>query len=135
MISYIMATSFSGRGSWSTRREPPNMGKQLVNVIICGCESSAPFFVFYNFENINNHEYLIHHYEIKVSVSVTCNRSVVFSGYNVPPFPPPIKLSTTIHVYTTELVFVLLSVFFWPLCCLTFFNLQIMITPLVSSYV
>jgi hypothetical protein len=29
----------------STRREPPTMGKQLVNFITCGCESCAPFFV------------------------------------------------------------------------------------------
>jgi len=42
-----MATSFSGGGSRSTRREPPTMGKQLVNFITCGCESSAPFFVIY----------------------------------------------------------------------------------------
>ena len=35
-----MATSFSGGGS---RREPLTMGKQLVNFITCGCESSAPF--------------------------------------------------------------------------------------------
>jgi hypothetical protein len=42
-----MATSFSGGGSQSTRREPPTMGKQLVNFITCGCESSAPFFVIY----------------------------------------------------------------------------------------
>jgi hypothetical protein len=27
----------------STQREPPTMGKQLVNFITCGCESSAPF--------------------------------------------------------------------------------------------
>jgi hypothetical protein len=40
-----MATSFSVGGSRSTRREPPTRGKQLVNFIICGCESSAPFFV------------------------------------------------------------------------------------------
>jgi len=39
-FSYIMATSFSGGRS---RR----MGKQLVNFITCGCESSAPFFVIY----------------------------------------------------------------------------------------
>jgi len=39
-----MATSFSGGGS---RREPLTMGKQLVNFITCGCESSAPFFVIY----------------------------------------------------------------------------------------
>ena len=45
--SYIMATSFSGGGSRSTRREPPTLGKQLVNFITCGCESSAPFFVTY----------------------------------------------------------------------------------------
>jgi len=44
---YIVATSFSGGGSRSTRREPPTMGKQLVNFITCGCESSAPFFVMY----------------------------------------------------------------------------------------
>jgi hypothetical protein len=41
-FSYIVATSFSDGGSWSTRREPPTMGKQLVNFITCGCESSAP---------------------------------------------------------------------------------------------
>jgi hypothetical protein len=46
-FSYIMATSFSGGRSLSTRREPPTMGKQLVNFITCGCESSAPFFVIY----------------------------------------------------------------------------------------
>ena len=39
-----MATSFSDGRSWSTQREPPTMGKQLVNFITCGCESSAPFF-------------------------------------------------------------------------------------------
>jgi hypothetical protein len=27
--------------------EPPTMGKQLVNFITCGCESSASFFVNY----------------------------------------------------------------------------------------
>ena len=34
-----MATSFSSGRSRSTRREPPAMGKQLVNFITCGCES------------------------------------------------------------------------------------------------
>jgi hypothetical protein len=42
-FSYIMATSLSGGRSRSTLREPPTMGKQLVNFITCGCESSAPF--------------------------------------------------------------------------------------------
>jgi hypothetical protein len=42
-----MALSFSGGRSLSTRREPPTMGKQLVNFITCGCELSAPFFVIY----------------------------------------------------------------------------------------
>ena len=32
-FSYIMATSFSGGGSRSTRKEPPILGKQLVNFI------------------------------------------------------------------------------------------------------
>jgi hypothetical protein len=39
-FSYIMATSFSGGRSW---REPPTMGKQLVNFITCDCQSNAPF--------------------------------------------------------------------------------------------
>jgi hypothetical protein len=43
----IMATSFSGGRSRSTRREPPTTGKQLVKFITCCCESSAPFFVIY----------------------------------------------------------------------------------------
>jgi hypothetical protein len=43
-LSYIMATSFSGGRSRSTLREPPTMGKQLVNSITCCCELSAPFF-------------------------------------------------------------------------------------------
>ena len=42
-----MATNFSDGRSRSTRREPPTMGKQLVNFITCGCESSALFFVIY----------------------------------------------------------------------------------------
>jgi hypothetical protein len=44
-FSYIMATRFSSGRSRSTRREPPTMGKQLVNFITCGCKSNAPFFV------------------------------------------------------------------------------------------
>jgi hypothetical protein len=44
---YIMATSFSGGRSRSTRRELPTKGKQLVNFITWGCESSAPFYVIY----------------------------------------------------------------------------------------
>ena len=46
-FSYIMVTSFSGRRSRSIRREPPTIGKQLVNFITCCRESSAPFFVIY----------------------------------------------------------------------------------------
>jgi hypothetical protein len=42
-FNYIMATIFSNGRSRSTRREPPTMGKQLVNFITCGFESSAPF--------------------------------------------------------------------------------------------
>ena len=39
----MMATSFSGGGRRSTRREPPTMGKQLVIFIACDSESSVPF--------------------------------------------------------------------------------------------
>ena len=43
-------------------REPPTTGKQLVNFITCGCESSAHFFVYFihkpnssEADYINNH--------------------------------------------------------------------------------
>ena len=39
-FSYIMATSFSGGGSRSIRREPPTMGKKLVN---CFCNLQSRF--------------------------------------------------------------------------------------------
>jgi hypothetical protein len=53
-----MATSFSGGGSWSTWREPPTMGKQLVNFITCGYESSAPVFVIYKAKDAFNVKFL-----------------------------------------------------------------------------
>jgi hypothetical protein len=46
-FSYIMATSFSSGRSRRTQRDPPTIGKQLVNFITGGCGSSAPFFVIY----------------------------------------------------------------------------------------
>jgi hypothetical protein len=45
-ISWQPATSFSGGRSRRIRREPPSMGKQLVNFITCNCEWSAPFLQF-----------------------------------------------------------------------------------------
>ena len=41
-ISWRLVLVTSGR-SRSILREPPTMGKQLVDFITCGCESSAPF--------------------------------------------------------------------------------------------
>ena len=38
-IMYIMATSFSGGRCQRTWREPPTMGKQLVNFITCGAQT------------------------------------------------------------------------------------------------
>jgi hypothetical protein len=41
-FSYIMATSFSGGGSRSSRRKLPTLGKQLVNFITCGRNHDDP---------------------------------------------------------------------------------------------
>jgi len=41
--------------------------------------------------------------------------------------------SLAICVVFCRSLFVLFSFFFWPLCCLFFFDLQILITPSVSS--
>jgi hypothetical protein len=50
----------------------------------------------------------------------------VFSGVRV-------TRSLVLCVMFCRSLFVLLSVFFRPLCCLSFFDLQFLITPLVSS--
>ena len=36
LSSIFQLYHFSGGRSWTTRREPPTMGKQLINVITCG---------------------------------------------------------------------------------------------------
>ena len=41
--------------------------------------------------------------------------------------------SLVFYVVFCRSLFVLLFFFFWPLCCLSFFDLRILITPLVSS--
>jgi len=41
--------------------------------------------------------------------------------------------SLVLCVCLVDRCFFLLSFFFWPLCCLFFFDIQILITPLVSS--
>jgi hypothetical protein len=43
-IGIGMAISFNGGRSQNTRKEPPTMGKRLVSLITCGCESSAHVF-------------------------------------------------------------------------------------------
>ena len=54
-----MVTSFSGGRS---RREPPTTGKQLVNIITCGCESSAPFlYILYTKPNSSEADYINNH--------------------------------------------------------------------------
>jgi hypothetical protein len=42
-MNRVRTHNFSGERSRSTRKEPPTMGKQLVNFITCVCESNAPF--------------------------------------------------------------------------------------------
>jgi hypothetical protein len=47
-----MATSFSDGRSRSTRRERPTMGKRLVNLFTCGCESSRLDYMLLLYDNI-----------------------------------------------------------------------------------
>jgi hypothetical protein len=46
-ISYIMATSFSGGRSRSTRREPPTMDKQLVHPVLDSVISDKKTFIHF----------------------------------------------------------------------------------------
>ena len=55
-----------------------------------------------------------------------CRSLFVFSSVRV-------TRSLVLCVMFCRSLFVFLTFFFWPLCCLTFFDLRNMITPLVSS--
>jgi hypothetical protein len=43
IVCFSFSFSFSGGRCRSTLREPQTVGKQLVNIITCDFESSAPF--------------------------------------------------------------------------------------------
>jgi hypothetical protein len=60
------------------------------------------------------------------TLSEHMNLPTVFSGVRV-------ARSLVFRVVFSRLLFVLLFFFFWPVCCLSFFDLRIQITPLVSS--
>jgi hypothetical protein len=51
-----MATSFSGGRSRSTRREPPTMGKELVNFITCGFKQLESLKDFIKFPRLYLHK-------------------------------------------------------------------------------
>ena len=55
-----------------------------------------------------------------------------------PEFTPILKSGSCFSIFSftcmfCRSLFVLLHFFFWPLCCLFFFDIRILITPLVSS--
>ena len=53
-----------------------------------------------------------------------------------PPVFSGVRVTRSLVLYTCMFcrsLFVLLYFFFWPLCCLFFFDIRILITPLVSS--
>ena len=54
--------------------------------------------------------------------------SPVFSGVRVTRF-------LVLYVCFVDLCLSCCNFFFWPLCCLSFFKIRLLITPLVSSYI
>ena len=71
-------------------------------------------------------------------INMTAATSGAETAYHsgTPEFTPVLS---RVHVTRVTLVLCVycvdrcLSFFFWPLCCLSFFDLRILITPLVSS--
>ena len=66
------------------------------------------------------------------------NVLLINSYFGTPAFNPGIQLGSCYSIFSfmcmfCRLLFVLLSFFFWPLCCLSFFDLRVLFTPLVSS--
>ena len=67
-----------------------------------------------------------HGYQELLTLSEHPSSPLIFSGVHV-------ARSINFCVVFCRSLFVLLCLFFWPLCCLLFFDLQILNTPLVFS--
>ena len=73
--------------------------------------------------------------------AVTCNQintTGATSEAGTPELTPGFQWGSCYSIFSfmcmfCRSLFVLLYIFFWPLCCLFFFDIQILITPLVSS--
>jgi len=91
----------------------PTIIYNIINIFSCRFNSS----LYYNYWENN--------YKLKLKLHSAHSSPPVFSGVCVP-------RSLVLCVCFVYRYFVLLAFFFWPLCCL-FFNLRILITPLVSS--
>jgi len=92
---------------------------------------------------VNNNQSLFHSSLITGFIS-RVTRRVPLAENELPTLPEHLGLlqaligvrgarSIVICVLFCRSFFVLLPVFFWPLCCLSFFDLRILITPLLSS--
>ena len=71
------------------------------------------------------------------TTGVTSGAGTAYS-IGAPEFTPRFQWGSCYSIFSficmfCRSLFVLLYIFFWPLCCLFFFNIQILITPLVSS--
>ena len=73
----------------------------------------------------------------KISDELMTSESGTAHPSGAPESPPvfsrvPVTQSLVLCVMVGRSLFVLLSFLIWPLCCLSFFDLRILITPLVS---
>jgi hypothetical protein len=82
----------------------------------------------------------LHNKYVVVPVDNSPNNSRAGTGYpsEAPEFTPGFEWGSCYSIFSficmfCRSLFVLLCFFFWPLCCLFFFDIQILIAPLVSS--
>jgi hypothetical protein len=121
-----MATSFSGGRSRSTRREPWTMGKRLVSFFECTlfviCKAGRELMLYWS-NKITRRVPLVE--QELLTLPEHLSSSSVFSGGSC------YSIFSFMCMFCRSL-FVLLYFFFWPLCCLFFSDIRILITFLVS---
>jgi len=116
--------------SWKRKvlRSPPWLGWPLWNICVTKDHGYVPLVV--NTSLSFPHSWLITRFVIRLT-----RRVPLVEHLSSPPIfrAASVTRSLVLCVMFCRSLFVLLFFYFWSLCCPSFFDLRIMITPLVSS--
>ena len=130
----ILITPLVSSNSSKTLRSPPWLGWPLWNICVTNDHRYVPLV---NISQSFPHSWLITGFVTRLTrrVPLVEQELLTLPGHaSSPPVFSGVRVARSLVfcVMFCRLLFVILSFFIWPLCCLFFFDLRILITPLAS---